>query len=350
MNIEQPGTETLNQAVAVFRDTICNEKNGLQIEIKAVEPAINNVYRYDVLLRLTRGDKTEVFAAEVKRRLTDATIGAAMHQLEMYSQQGMLVTEYVNPKMAERLRELGMAFFDTAGNAYINTPFVHVFVKGNRLDKPLGRIGKTRAFQPTGLKVIFALLCQPVLVNAPYRDIATAAGVALGTVGWVMTDLKEQDFLVDMGKRGRRLKERKRLVDRWVTAYPEQLRPKLLIGRYTIPDTAAWIDTVIEDYQAFWGGEVAAAILTRYLKPELWTIYVKERTVDLQLELQMRKDPNGNVELLKTFWGDGCAQTEEGVAPALLVYADLLATGDPRNIETAKMIYEQQFDRYLRED
>jgi hypothetical protein len=49
MNIEQPGTETLNQAVAVFRDTICNEKNGLQIEIKAVEPAINNVYRYDVL-------------------------------------------------------------------------------------------------------------------------------------------------------------------------------------------------------------------------------------------------------------------------------------------------------------
>ena len=350
MNIDQPGTEILNQAVAAFRDTICNEKNGLQIEIEAVEGTINNVYRYDALLRLTRENNTEVFAAEVKKRLTNATIGAAMHQLEVYPQQGILVTEYVNPNMAVRLRELDMAFIDTVGNAYINTPFVHVFVKGNRLDKPLGRIGKTRAFQPTGLKVIFALLCQPALVDAPYRDIATAAGVALGTVGWVMTDLKEQDFLVDMGKRGRRLKERKRLVDRWVTAYPEQLRPKLVIGRYAIADAGIWKDTPIGDYQAFWGGEVAAAKLTRYLRPEHLTIYVKEPAAELQMKMQMRKDPNGNVELLKTFWGEGCEHQDQDVTPPLLVYADLLATADPRNIETAKLIYEQHLDRYISED
>ena len=350
MNIDQPGTEILNQAVAAFRETICNEKNGLQIEIEAVEGTINNVYRYDALLRLTRENNTEVFAAEVKKRLTNATIGAAMHQLEVYPQQGILVTEYVNPNMAVRLRELDMAFIDTVGNAYINTPFVHVFVKGNRLDKPLGRIGKTRAFQPTGLKVIFALLCQPALVDAPYRDIATAAGVALGTVGWVMTDLKEQDFLVDMGKRGRRLKERKRLVDRWVTAYPEQLRPKLVIGRYAIADAGIWKDTPIGDYQAFWGGEVAAAILTRYLRPEHLTIYVKEPAAELQMKMQMRKDLNGNVELLETFWGEGCKHQDQDVTPPLLVYADLLATADPRNIETAKLIYEQHLDRYISED
>ena len=350
MNIEQLGTETLNQAVAVFRNTICNEKNGLQIEIEAMEPVTNNVYRYDALLRLTRDDKTEVFAAEVKKRLTDATIGAAIHQLEIYPQQGMLVTEYVNPNMAERLRELDMAFFDTVGNAYINTPFVHVFVKGNKLDKPLGRIGKTRAFQPTGLKVIFALLCQKAMVNAPYRDIATAAGVALGTVGWVMTDLKEQGYLIDMGKRGRRLTERKRLVQRWVTAWPEQLRPKLIIGRYTVLEQDWWKRNPIHNYQAYWGGEVAAARLTKYLRPEYQTIYTRGRAADLQVDMKMRKDPAGKVELLKTFWGAGCEQPDPELAPPLLVYADLLATGDPRNIETAKLVYEQHLDQYINED
>lgn len=350
MKIEQQEEEILNQALAAFRATACNERNGLRIEIEAMEPVADDGYRYDALLRFARDGNTEIFAAEVKKRLTTATMGAAMNQLERYPRQGLLVTEYVNPIMAERLRKLDMAFLDTAGNAYLNTPFMYVFSKGNKLAEPLGKTSKTRAFQPTGLKVVFALLCQPALVNAPYRDIATAAGVALGTVGWVMTDLKEQGYLIDMGKRGRRLTERERLVQRWVTAYPEQLRPKLLTGRYTIPDTGIWMDTVIEDYQACWGGEVAAAVLTRYLRPEHLTIYVKERTADLQLEMQLRKDPNGNVELLNIFWGKGCEQPDHNVAPPLLVYADLLATGDPRNIETAKLIYEQHLDRYISED
>lgn len=349
MDINQQEAEILNKAVAAFRAAACNEKNGLQLEIEAVEPGSIDC-ECDALLRLGRGGKTKLFAAEVKTRLTTATMGGAMNQLERYKQQGMLVTEYVNPNMAERLRELDMPFLDTVGNTYFNTPFFLTFIKGNKLPEPLARAGKTRAFQPTGLKVVFALLCQPGLVNAPYRDIATAAGVALGTVGWVMTDLKEQGYLIDMGKRGRRLTERERLVQRWVTAYPEQLRPKLVIGRYTVQEQDWWKRHPVHNYQAYWGGEVAAARLTKYLKPEYVTIYITERAADLKLEMKMRKDPNGKVELLKTFWGTGCEQPDPELAPPLLVYADLLATGDPRNIETAKLIYAQHLDRYISED
>ena len=348
MNINEQETGILHQAIAAFRATACNEKNGLRIEIEAEEPIVNN-YRCDALLRIERNGKTERFAAEVKKRLTIATLGAVMHQLERYPQNGLLVTEYVNPNMAERLRDMDMPFLDMAGNAYLNTPFVYVFSKGNKLTEPLGKTGKTRAFQPTGLKVVFALLCQPALVNAPYRDIATAAMVALGTVGWVMTDLRELGYLVDMGKRGRRLKERERLVQRWVTAWPEQLRPKLVIGRYTVQEQDWWKRHPIHNYQAYWGSEVAAAKITNYLRPEYQTIYIRERAADLLLGMKMRKDPAGKVELLKTFWGTGCEQPDEILVPPLLVYADLLATGDPRNIEAAKLIYEQQFDRYIRE-
>ncbi len=350
MKIEPQETDILNQAIMAFRETVCNENNDLQLAIEVMEPATNAEYRYDALLRLTKGDKTKRFAAEVKQRLITTTLGAAMHQLERYPHQGLLVTEYVNPNMAERLREMDVPFLDTVGNVYLNTPFIYVFSKGDKPAAPLGKAGKTRAFQPTGLKVLFALLSQPELMGAPYRDIAMAAGVALGTVGWVMTDLKTQGYLIDMGKRGRRLKERERLVQRWVTAWPEQLRPKLLIGHYTAHEQDFWKRAPLHNYQACWGGEVAAARLTSYLKPELLTIYVRERAADLQLALKLHKDPNGKVELLKTFWGGGCEQPDPEMVPPLLVYADLLATGDPRNIETAKLIYEQQFDQYLREN
>lgn len=32
----------------------------------------------------------------------------------------------------------------------------------------------------------------------------------------------------------------------------------------------------------------------------------------------------------------------------ILVYADLIATGDPRNIEAAKIIYEAEVVQYIR--
>ncbi|MCU7861984.1 MAG: hypothetical protein KZQ86_19650, partial [Candidatus Thiodiazotropha sp. (ex Lucinoma kastoroae)] len=149
----------------------------------------------------------------------------AVHQLKRFPQKGLVVTDYVNPKMAERLKAMDMPFLDAAGNAYINEPPVYVYIKGNKpLEKPHRKL-PTRAFQPTGLKVLFALLCRPGLENAPYRDIAKAADVALGTVGWVITDLRELGYLVDLGKRGRRLTNKEKLIERWVTTYPEQLRP-----------------------------------------------------------------------------------------------------------------------------
>ena len=34
----------------------------------------------------------------------------------------------------------------------------------------------------------------------------------------------------------------------------------------------------------------------------------------------------------------------------LLIYADLLGTGDERNIETAEIIYERELAKFIRED
>ncbi len=253
------------------------------------------------------------------------------------------MTTYVNPDMADRLRALDIAFIDTVGNAYLNTPPVYVFVKGNRPPKDLGIPKQNRAFQATGLKVVFALLCRPSLADAPYREIATRTDVALGTVTWVIRDLKKLDFVFAVQKGKRQLHNRKELLDRWVTAYPEQLRPKLAIGRFRAARPDWWKTAApLDRGKTYWGGEIAATYLTRHLRPELVTVYCRDALEEVQLKNRLRKDPNGETELLRTFW-DGDLDHKDGrLVPPILAYADLLGTGDPRNIETAKLLYEQE--------
>lgn len=266
-------------------------------------------------------------------------------------EQKLIVAYYVNPAMAEKLIAQGIWFLDVAGNAYINHNPIYIYVKGNKpLEKPATR-PISRAFQITGLKVVYALLCNPELVNAPYREIAQTADVALGTVGWVMTDLTQLGFIVDMGRGGRRLRDKRRLLERWVIAYPEKLRPRLEIARYKAP-LPNWLQTVdLHDFQALWGGEVAADKLTHYLKPEIITIYLPEQQkTKFFIKNRLRKDPAGEIELLKTFWDINDDTNKPSLVNPILIYADLIASGDPRNIETAQIIYDQELAEHFRED
>ncbi|MCU7859003.1 MAG: hypothetical protein KZQ86_04045 [Candidatus Thiodiazotropha sp. (ex Lucinoma kastoroae)] len=335
----------LQKVLQLFYNT-----TGLRMTVETAESINNAECRADALVRLVAPGANRQFAVEIKPRLTQAILGMAVHQLERFPQKGLIVTDYVNPKMAERLKAMDMPFLDVAGNAYINEPPVYVYIKGNKpLEKP-HRKPTPRAFQPTGLKVLFALLCRSGLEHAPYRDIAKAADVALGTVGRVITDLRELGYLVDMGKRGRRLTNKEKLIERWVTTYPEQLRPKLLLGRYKAVDHDWWKHAPLPSTQAYWGGEVAAAKLTNYLKPEQVTLYAQRTLGEFLLTNKLKKDPNGDVEILEAFWQTEYDWQYPELTPPLLIYADLLATGDARNIETARIIYEQQLAGLIRED
>lgn len=320
-----------------------HEATGMTFNVEKEKYTDKAGRRIDAVVNLV-GVKVRLLA-EVKPRLTRANLLLALMGRKP-EEKLLLVTDYVNPVMAEELRNKGIEFIDAAGNAYINEPPVYVYVKGNKQVEELPKRAKSRAFQATGLKVLFAFLRRAELLNAPYREIARAADVALGTVGWVLTDLKDGGYLVDMGKRGRRLRQKKQLVDRWVTAYPEVLRPKLIRGRYMADNDYWWKNTDIREFHACWGGEVAAAKLTRYLKPEFITVYVTDRPEKLLIKNKLKKDPDGNVEILDAFWETG----DKELAPPLLIYADLVATGDARNIETARMIYEKELAGLIGED
>lgn len=343
--------DLFRKAVQVLAET-----TGVELELIEHEYRAGQGRYIDAIARIKGDPNQNVFAIEAKRNLTTAKAGQAIEQLKAVPFKGMLVTDFVNPKMAERLKEMNIAFIDLAGNAYINNAPVYIYIRGN---KPLVKPGRilapkpSRAFKATGLKVIFGFLIKPNLVQAPYRIIAECTDVALGTVGWVINDLQTHGFLLDEGKK-RRLIRKRELLDMWVTAYPEKLKPKLFLGRYQARDKDWWRNADVKKHHAMWGGEVAAAIITNYLKPYTATIYTPENPALMLLENQLKKDSDGNVEVLKMFWkpnGDIERQNNEkqhgDCAPYFLVYAELIATADQRNIETAKIIYDEYLHRYF---
>jgi hypothetical protein len=226
----------------------------------------------------------------------------------------------VTPPLADALRAQGIEFIDAAGNAFLNQPPLLVFVKGQRPAEERPALERGRAFQATGLQVLFALLARPELVARPYREIAAAAGVAHGTVGWVMAELPGLGYAAKVGGR-RRLINGERLFDRWTEAYTRTLRPKLLLGRYrgdlgALQQTTPWPDGVLI------GGELAAARLTRHLRPGTATFYAEAVDPKVLLKLTLKAGAQGNVDFRRRFWNFPAEET--GLTPNLLVYADRL--------------------------
>lgn len=261
----------------------------------------------------------------------------------------MLMTQYINPEMADELRHIGLEFIDSAGNMFINQPPVFVFIKGNKLKEPVKSAIK-RAFKKAGLKLIFALLTTPGLENATYREIAVVAGVSLGSIDYIMAELKEMGFLRRRGDNSLFLVQKEELAKRWVQAYPEQLRPKLILGTFSGPEKW-WAKGRLLPSEALWGGEIAAQKMTAYLNPETITIYsTPQKLSSLLLGNRLRKDPVGKVEILEKFWDSDNKNTANDLVHPLLVYADLIASGDPRNAETAEKIYEQHLLQLVREN
>lgn len=278
-------------------------------------------------------------------QLARATMGAALMQARHVAQKAdkptLLVAEYVTPPVADDLRAQGQPFADAVGNAWLPVPLVFITGRKPEIKAVLPAAG--RADTPAGLKILFALLCQPELADATHRAIAAAAGVALGSVPTVLQDLRQQGSMPMLGNR-RRLDATRPLLDRWAQAYARRLRPKTLKGLYTTPTFDTWVEWPLDPADVLWGGEPAAALLTNYLRPGVLTLYATRLPPQLMARQRMSKaagQVDRVLEWRQPFWGALPPGPRPDTVPLVLVYADLLATGDGRCIETANVLYDQ---------
>lgn len=212
--------ELLERAAAAVRGY------GLEWTLIAREPE-PDTRRADAIVQIGTATKKLRLVVEVKTNLRPGQAGAVLAQLEPFQLPGLLVTDFVNPNLAEELRRIGLYFVDAAGNAFFRHDEILIWVTGKR-PKQQAAIAKERgrAFQPTGLRVIFALLREPRLVEQDYRTLAAEADVALGTVGWVMRDLQQEGYLIRKGKTQRRLVDLDRLLNEWALRYARDLEPR----------------------------------------------------------------------------------------------------------------------------
>jgi len=350
-----------------------NAMNRLATEYDILDAAVGAIHRevglcLDVVERnVKKNDKrTDAFiqmpdngvrlAVEIKKWATQANLGAVINQLKNLAEpgQGLFVADYINPNMGERLKEADIQFLDTAGNAYINQRPVYIYIKGNKPQQATTakeKVKTGKSFQPTGMKVVFAFLRDRKLINAPYREIADQAGVALGTVGWVIRDLIAQGFLLEgINKNQRKLADFDLLLDRWVEAYPRKLKEKHKIGIFTTENPEWWAAVKPKKFDALWGGEIAAAKYTNYLNPKHGTVYINKANMANFLQAaQLRKPepyerPDIQIELIEPFWKEKKPKEiagQEGLVHPIITYADLIETGETRNLDTANRLREK---------
>ncbi len=337
-------TEILKKATRALK-----EQTGLSVTYKYIsQKGSRSGYFIDVALELPFQHKIINYVAEVNTRVNDAVIGSAVIQAKQTSNRFALVGEYVTQTQADKMRELNITFFDTAGNAYVNDGSgLYVFVSGRKSrtkeEKPL------ELFSPTGIKLLLALLTTPRLETFDYRTISDATQVPRTSIGRVMNGLEKAGYLTRRGKQTRFLTNKKDLIKRWVEAYSESYRSKLKPIRYhSTKSTGRWWEGVdITEYNAVWGGETGGQRLTKYLKPQTATVYADSNLTRLQALRGLVRDENGEVEILRKFWTSG---EVKNCAPPLVVYADLVATADERNLEIAQMIYDEYLTPLTKEN
>ncbi|WP_299734693.1 type IV toxin-antitoxin system AbiEi family antitoxin [uncultured Endozoicomonas sp.] len=328
----------LEQAIAAYQQLTTQELSIVTSTRDKMPPEV------DATVRLPTGITLDV---GLKSRVIQGNTGAVIHRLKQMPdpQRSLLVAQYITSKTANTLREAGVQFLDTVGNAYINQPSLFVYVQGLKPEVTGSSERPGKAFKFAGLKVIFALLENPALLNQPYRTIAEQAGVSLGAIGHVLDDLVGQGFMNASKGSGRTILDRRGLMDKWIEAFP-LLQRKQHIGTFTT-DMALTRESIdLKDFGGWWGGEVAAEHYTQYINPKDVTVYVtKDAMKEVMWALRLRKPKPGEyiqrkVDLYQPFWTEWL-QPERAFVHPMVAMAELIATAEPRNLEVAERLYDK---------
>lgn len=310
-------------------------------QIEIVTPESHNGHHWDALLDIRAGTTKSRFKVEVKENVLPSTLPRWVDRLK--EAQTLLVAKYISNPAKELLEKQGINYLDTSGNCFIrNDNGIFWHIKGHGRMAKNGEI-KHRAFQKNGIKLIYALLLNEDLLNERYREIASVADIAISTIGDILTDLQAAKFLVKMNEKHMALVNKAELLEQWVMAFNQNLKPKLVRGRYRL-GKQNWKQLDLGNL-SFWGGEPAADLLTSFLYPGAWTLYSNLDRKSLIKDLQLLPDEEeGHVTVYSLFWK---VENKDFVLPELktvhplLIYADLIGSGNDRNFETAKKIYER---------
>jgi len=329
------------------KDILLEETSNKLLENTGVNIAFSNSKREKNGIALI---KSERFIVDVKSEITQGNKGIVLQQLKNASREEnlpiLLITKYIPSAIAKSFVKEGISYIDTAGNCNIQRNNILLIIEGKKIER-LPKTNQSRAFQDAGIKLIYCLLVNPDNINKSFRELSELSQIALGSVSTIIQELVELKFVLKT-KNKKVLKNKTELLQRWVIAYNDVLRPKLFIKKMSFinkSDYANWnnLDLFSFSEKTLWGGECAASILTKNITPANFTIYTDQTWQSVGKSLKLIPDDDGKMEILRLFYK---AEEQNTVSP-LLIYADLMNSGESRNLETAEIILNNEL-QYLK--
>jgi hypothetical protein len=319
------------------------ESSGIDLRVEGGEPRTGIV--------TAAGALAGPFDVHVTTRTIDKVAAATMRLPD--ERPLLLLAPLVLPAAAEVLRSAReVQFADAAGNCWLTGPGLHVDVRGRRLDEesaarvalaaPRAHTAPARAFTPAGVRVLLPILSRPRGLHLSVRDLAMSVGVSVGTAHAVLDYLAdagytyEHDGLLAVRRGGE-------LLDRFAEAYASRVHHKLTMGRFAPAGSGDVLDIVREVVseaavgEVVLGGEAAAALLDLEFRNEDLSVYLtREQVEEVLRRWRLRPEEDGPIELRERFWQPAAVgPARAGLAPSPLVYADLRASGEPRQVEAA---------------
>ena len=300
---------------------------------------------FDAILRLhtVAGEKT--FVVESKSgHLGYAIVNAAIHRARQFGHYPLLIcAPHVPPPLVHHIIEQGAAFIDLAGNCHLEIGENYVASVEGR--KPVPRPKTGRAFRTAGYQVMFAILAEPSLVGRSVRALATLAGAGKTATAETIAQLAHEG-LIGKTRKGRIILHRKRLLDKWLHGYSEVLRPAWTIGRYRMAEKETdaverQIRETLGNSRWAWGGAAAAMRLTQYYRGPETVVHVWPYDETLPRRVRAIPDADGPVTILETPFDLAFKGAVPETAHPLLVYAELLSSGDERERNTAEVVRDQ---------
>lgn len=327
----------------IVQKTIEEIEKEHEFQLQWIDTArLNSDERIDGELAINVKGKIMAFNAEVKSEIRGIHIKDLI-ELNKRFRPFILIAKRLYPNIRKQLRQNGINYLEANGNLYIKTPKHLLFIDAHAPIQEQRESGN-RAFTKTGLQVLFQLLIEPGFVNAPQREIAKRAGVALGNIPRVIEGLLKSNYLLRYDEKTYQFSKIEELLHKWARDYENTLRPTLELGRYKLTANKPWQELELNPQNTYWGAEPAADILTNYLRPEILSFYTHLSKKEVMTQYRLMPASDGNIEVLKAFWPLNDNPPFGRIVHPLLVYVDLINTNEKRNTETAQRI----FNEYIR--
>ena len=300
---------------------------------------------YDAILTINKVQFVVISKAEVRAANKGLVYAHIKETSEKTQRPIVVVAKFIASDIAKEFREKGTNYIDVAGNGYIKNDNLVIFITGQKPQTAL-KTNQTRAFQEAGIKLIFNLLSDPKNLTVSYRELAEKTGIAIGSVSNVMKELESSGFILKTNSK-RVLKNKPELLKRWVLAYNDVLRPRLVKRRMRFAEKTKYKEwksvlKISHEGNFLWSGEPAGAILTKYLKPAAFTLYTDKNWQECAKLFNMIPDENGDIEIMTIFWAVENYKNDKQTVPPIIAYTDLINTGLDRNIETANLILQNE--------